>query len=78
MYMYISNNLITHAYIHVHVPYLFQDTHLRRDNLKPFTSYEVFLQYYNLYTLLFGNNLDITILLWLDGVMDGVMTEPGG
>ena len=69
MYMYI---------VHVSVPYLSQDTHLRRDNLEPFTSYDVFLQYYNLYTLLLGNNLDINILLWLDGELDGVMTEPGG
>ena len=62
MYMYISLCI-------VYTCYLFQDTHLRRDNLEPFTSYEVFLQYFNMYTLLFGNNLDINILLWLDGVM---------
>ena len=57
--------------------YLFQDTfdtHLRRDNLEPFTSYEVFLQYLNLYTLRSPEDVDFNIRLWLNNVQ----TDPGG
>ena len=57
--------------------YLFQDpldTHLRRDNLEPFTSYEVSLQYLNLYTLRVLENVDFNIHVWLNNVK----TDPGG